>query len=753
MQCSACGHLNPADAAFCMRCGAALVAACRQCAALLPVGAAFCLTCGAPVAAGSSHSPAPETAAPPTGETLRALLDRAPDHRLPLDQTLRIAALLCCELEELHQLGNVHGRLTADAVRVTPAGDVMLVGPGRRVSRRSVSGMAADTVGWLAPEQALGGMPDARSDLYSLGALLYEMVTGRPPFLGDDPVAIISQHVNTPPVAPSWHSPTLPKPLEALILRLLAKDPQQRPASAAEVRSALANIVPIDARPTTAELAQQEANPLDRLAGGVFVGREHELDAARATLDGALAGRGQVLLVVGEPGIGKTRLVEEVGTYASVRGALVLWGRCYAWEGAPAYWPWVQLIRSYAHESDPQALRSELGQGAADVANVVSEIRERLPGLPDLPAIDPEQARFRLFDSITTFLKNAARRQPLMLVLDDLHWADKPSLLLLEFVAREIGRARLLILGTYRDVEVGRQHPLSQTLAELNRSRLSRRILLRGFARDDVARFISLTSGRTPQDDLVDAVYRETEGNPFFVVEVVRLLTAEGRLAQQADGRAWNLSIPESVREVVGLRLNRLSEACNQVLTVASVVGREFRLTTLERVTGKAGDELLDLLEQAVQARLIEEQDSVGHYRFSHALVQETLYLELSTARRVRLHGQIGEAIERAQLANLTPFLGELAHHYFEAAPAGTIEKAIEYGVKAAQWAAGQVAWETAIEHYHRVLQAVELDQPPDDTRQCDLLLALASVQWRSGDAGAGRSTYLRAAETARALQ
>ena len=241
----------------------------------------------------------------------------------------------------------------------------------------------------------MGRPPDARSDLYSLGAMLYEMVTGRPPFLGDDPVAIISQHVNTPPVAPSLAQPAPAQPLEALILRAAGERPG--PATRERRRGARRSWPPsppaaLDADERRATERQRAANPLDRLAGGVFVGREQELATLRAAFDAALAGQAQVVLLVGEPGIGKTRLAEELATYAALRGAQVLWGRCYEWEGAPAYWPWVQIVRGYVHDRDPQQLRSELGPGAADIAQVVSEIRERLPDLPDSAATDPEQA-------------------------------------------------------------------------------------------------------------------------------------------------------------------------------------------------------------------------------------------------------------------------------------------------------------------------------------------------------------------------
>jgi predicted ATPase len=211
-----------------------------------------------------------------------------------------------------------------------------------------------------------------------------------------------------------------------------------------------------------------------------------------------------------------------------------------------------------------------MGPGAADIADVVSEVRERLPGLPAPPRLDPEQARFRLFDSITTFLRNASGAKSLALVLDDLHWSDKPSLLLLQFLVRNLAGARLLVVGTYRDVELSRQHPLSETLAELASAQAAERVLLRGLDERDVGRFIEQTANVAPPASLVSAVYRETEGNPFFVHEVVRLLAREGRLEHPERESSWSLSVPQGVREVVGRRLNTLSEDCNRVLTIAS---------------------------------------------------------------------------------------------------------------------------------------------------------------------------------------
>ena len=250
-----------------------------------------------------------------------------------------------------------------------------------------------------------------RSDLYSLGAMLYEMVTGRPPFVGDDSVAIIGQHINTPPVAPTWHNQSCPRPLEALILRLLAKDPSERPESAADVLTALEGIDLSEDVGAHGGAPEEDANRLDSLAGGVFVGRHREMDDLKAALEDSLSGRGRMVTLVGEPGIGKTRTAEELATYATRQGAKVLWGRCYEDVGAPPYWPWVQAIRSYVRERDPEQLRSEMGAGVADIAEIVSDVRERLPDIERPPPLDePEQERFRLFDSIARVPQGRVRR-------------------------------------------------------------------------------------------------------------------------------------------------------------------------------------------------------------------------------------------------------------------------------------------------------------------------------------------------------
>ncbi|MCI0782372.1 MAG: AAA family ATPase, partial [Chloroflexi bacterium] len=603
-------------------------------------------------------------------------------------------------------------------------------------SRLTTEGMMVGTVAYMPPEQAMGGDVTPRSDLYSLGAMLYEMVTGRPPFLGDDSVAIIGQHINTPPVAPTWHKSECPRALDALILRLLAKDPSERPESATDVLSAL------DAIDLTTDMEQpaaatDEANALDSLAGGVFVGRQREMGELKACLEDALSGRGRLVMLVGEPGIGKSRTAQELATYAGLRQAQVLWGRCYEGEGAPSYWPWVQAIRSYVMARDVEELRSEMGAGASAIAGIVSDVSEKLPGLAAPLELEPEQARFRLFDAITAFLKNASRRQPLVLVLDDLHWADHPSLLLLEFMARELAGHRILVIGTYRDMELSRRHPLSLTLGELNRDRLFQRVLLRGLAREDVGRFIELVSGIAPPSGMVEAVHRQTEGNPLFVTEVVRLLVQEGELTHEKIGQrdSWSVRIPEGVREVIGRRLDRLSERCNETLTIASVIGREFTLSHILPLTDDlTEDRLLEVLEEALAARVIEElPSSVGRYQFTHAMIQETLSEELSTTRKVRLHARIAEALEEFYGDGVEAHAAELANHFNEAQTVLGTDRLVRYSLLAGDRALANYANEDALAQFERGLNSLGVSlgdtEPAADEQSAELLFGLGRAQ------------------------
>lgn len=489
-------------------------------------------------------------------------------------------------------------------------------------------------------------------------------------------------------------------------------------------------------------LSQASAEPARR----VFVGRERELDELLAGFEETLRGHGSLYLLVGEPGIGKSRLAEELGRNAQARGARVLVGRCWEAGGAPAYWPWVQSLRAYVRGREPEELRAELGDGAPALAQLVPEIRQLFPGLPEPHSTESEGARFRLFDATSSFLVAAAQARPLVLVFDDLHAADEPSLLLLRFLARELSDSRLLVVGAYRDVDPTLREPLAAALVELTREPVTHRLMLEGLNEPAVAQYIELAAGLTPADQLVGAIHTETEGNPLFVGELVRLLAAEGRIE---TGDIRKLAIPEGVREVIGHRLRHLSPECNRVLTLASVLGREFDLEALEHVSGIGRDGLLELLDEAMAARVLSEiPGAIGRLRFAHGLIRDVAYEALTGARRVQRHRQVGEALEDLYGRDLEPHLAELAHHFFEAVPGGDARKAIAYARRAGDRAVALLAYEEAVRLYEMALRLTEAN----DVTRCELLLALADAQARAGDTPASKRTYREVADLADTL-
>ena len=482
----------------------------------------------------------------------------------------------------------------------------------------------------------------------------------------------------------------------------------------------------------------------------MFVGRQREGDALRAGLTDAFFGRGRLFLLAGEPGIGKTRLADELASDAATRGARVLWGRCWEGGGAPAYWPWVQIIRQYAHEVGPQALAAQLRAGAADIAPIVPEVGHVLADLPPAPPLDAEQARFRIFDSVTLFLKRAAEAQPLLLLLDDLHAADQPSLLLLQFLARELRRTHLVVIGTYRDLEVRRSPMHADALGALTGD--AQRISLGGLSEAEVGTFVAHTFGYTVPAPVVSALHAATDGNPFFVDEVAQVWLAEQRTFQNFRDDPGGLAVPDTVREAIRRRIEPLPAETKRVLTVAALLGREFDLGVLARVAAELTAPLIEHIAEAVAAGAVRQvAGATGRYSFSHALIRETLRLDLPPARRVQLHREIGAVLERLSDGQADANFAELAHHFFQAAPIGMADKALAYAVKAGDRALQQFAYEEATKHYTRALESLKFKEP-DNERRCDLLLALADAQRRSLDVPAASDTFLRAAALARSL-
>lgn len=493
--------------------------------------------------------------------------------------------------------------------------------------------------------------------------------------------------------------------------------------------------------------------------GEVFVGREKELAALGAAIEQTLAGQGRILALAGEPGIGKTRTAQVLARYATQCDMTVLWGRCSDELGAPPYWPWLQVLRGVLEAQDDAQVRAIAGAAASDIAEIVPELAQRVPDLqPVRRSIDPAQARFRLFDAIAGFWQRAAARTPLLLILDNLHWADAPSLRLLEFLSPEIVGSPVLVLATYRDIELARSHPLSNTLGELARHPRFQRLRLTGLNLGETSRFMAAAAGQPPAADLLAQVHGQTEGNPLFVKEMTRFLVQEGilgadRPAAGPRSGAGLRRIPEGVKEAIGTRLNRLSRPCNAVLAHAAVIGRSFTLDVLARLLESLSeDQRTAALEEALAASVIEALDGPGRYQFSHALIRETLYEEVPAVRRTGLHLRIGAALEELHRDDFTPQLSALAHHFCAALPGGDAARAIEYARRAAERADALFAYEEAARHYKLALQALEAVPGSDAKQRCRLLIALGEAQTKAGENLQAAEVLQQAAISAKAL-
>ncbi|MEO8602210.1 MAG: AAA family ATPase [bacterium] len=484
--------------------------------------------------------------------------------------------------------------------------------------------------------------------------------------------------------------------------------------------------------------------------GRTFVGRERERAELEAGLRDALAGHGRLCLIVGEAGIGKTRLASELHAVAVAAGARVRWARCWEGGGAPAFWPWTVLVRGVARGLDDAALAVALGTGAAQVAALATELRERLPDVPPLPAtaaFDSEHARFPLFDAVSGFLRRAAEVVPLVLVLDDLHAADEASLLLLAFLARDLHDARLLVVGTQRELEAGADAEEARLLTGI--ARAGARLPLAGWDEAETGLFVAASCREPAPSGFVSQLHRLTEGNPFFVDEIVRLVLAEGGGHLPA---APSLRLPSSIRATITERLRPLSAAVRETLAAAAIIGREFDLAALRATAPRADDALPALAEAETAGVVVRRAGSLPRFAFAHALIREALYEGLAPAERAAGHRRVGVALERLYAADLGPQLDRIAHHFAQAAADGDAEKAVEYDVRAARRAAALLAYEEAARHLQRALQAHDLLAQPDAAAALGLRLELGEMQAASWAIASAKGTFRAAAAEARRL-
>lgn len=531
---------------------------------------------------------------------------------------------------------------------------------------------------------------------------------------------------------------TGPSPtLSELHGQLLTRGVETRPGAAGEPPARPALPVPL------APLAPSEGSP--------FVGREQELERLLKAWHDAAAGARRTVLLAGEPGIGKTSLMAQLAQRVHGGGGTVLYGRCDEDVGLP-FQPFVEALRAYVNASPPDRVQRLVGRRAPELARLLPELAELIPGAVPPSRSDAALDQYLMFEAAVGLLGAIAAETPTLLVLDDLHWAPRPTLLLLRHLIRSPPDMPLAVLVAFRDTELDRAHPLAEMLADLRREPGIERFALAGLAEDDVKRLVEVQAAPDLDErrrSLARTVHEETQGNPFFVGEILRHLAESQTDEEPTEGQldVHRLGIPESVREVVSRRLMRLSEDAMRALTVAAVAGPRFSLEVLERIPEacRDADTLLDALDEAVGARVVVESSGHGgRYAFVHSLMRQAIYSDLTAARRGRLHRRVAEALEQLYSSSIEAHLPELAHHFSQAAP-GTEPRALGYIRRAGDQAEAQLAHDQAVTYYRQALELLEADVEPADATSgsegptsreheaCEVTIALGEAQRRAG--------------------
>jgi tetratricopeptide (TPR) repeat protein/predicted Ser/Thr protein kinase len=664
------------------------------------------------------------------GETLHA----SSQALLPLRQVIDIAHELAQALDAAHRRGILHRDLKPANVMMTSQGHVKVLDFGlakQVVSAQAsahASSHAAATMGaaltdagtrvgtpaYMSPEQVLGGPLDVRSDLFSLGVILHELATGRHPFLGDDPAQTMAAILRDAPVTGSRDAEEVAG-LGAVIGRLLAKACAERHQTTTDL---LSDIEALRSRAWSSSSHATAATPAAPAERTPFVGRDSESTELFRLVDRMLTGQGGLILIGGEPGVGKTRLARELIAHARKRGCLCLTGHCYEMEGAAPFVPFVEITEQSVRLI-PQAVRAAMGGLAPEIAAMVPSLRRTYSDIAPLPEVPADQRRRLMFGAFLEYVQRGMQKSPGVFLLDDLHWADEPTLQLLLHIAPHLASMRLLVVGTYRDVELDVGRPFAKALESLLRQRLATRIALRRLNESGVQELLAKMGGAAPPSELTKAVFRETEGNPFFVEEVYQHLSEEGLLfdasgAWRAALRVNTIEVPEGVRLVIGRRLERLGDVARKVLTAAAVVGRTFPLDLLQAIVDYPEDDVLDAIEEAERAQLVAADASqrMARYGFVHELIRTTLVSALSLPRRQRLHLKIADAVERMRAASLESHASMLAHHLYQAGAAADAQRTARALALAGRRALAAGAFEETLEAFDSL---IGLELPEDD--------------------------------------
>ena len=670
-----------------------------------------------------------------SGRTLDRVLADGP---LEPRRALEVAAEVAEALQEAHARRVLHRDLKTANLMLTEQGHVKVMdfGLAKRLREPGTSdneetthvtltgtGSFIGTPAYMAPEQILGGEADERSDVFSFGVVLYELLGGSHPFRKETTSDTLAAIVRDPPTPPGdAASPTT----YAIFDKLLAKEPGERYPSFADVHAEVRRLR--DSVVGLADTTVEGAQPPSSGRRTPYVGRTTEQAELNRLVDQAVRGRGGLRLIGGEPGVGKTRLVEQVLGYAHGRRGLALTGRCYEMEGTPPFVPFVEAFEQTVRIVPHAVLRDALGEAAPEVARLVPTLRRTFPGIPPPLDLPSEQQRRYLFQNVGEFLERLSRVSSLVILLDDLQWADDSTLLLLQYLTPQLAQTPMLVLGTYRDVELTEERPFARTLETLTRKRLAQRMTLERLPEQTVSAMLEVLGGPSPPPPLVTVIYRETQGNPFFVEEVFQHLSDEQKL-RDAEG-SWRsdlaveeLKVPEGVRLVIARRLERVSDETQLVLRVAAIVGRSFSLEVLEATGDVTGDGLLDALEEAERAYLIMPSSSgEARWEFSHALIRQTLAESLSVPRRQRLHLRVADAFEKAAAAPEAQ-ASDIAHHLRQAGRAADQGRTVRYLTLAGDQALDAGAFDEALRQFDGALAR----QGQDEQRQ------VADLRYKKG--------------------
>lgn len=484
-----------------------------------------------------------------------------------------------------------------------------------------------------------------------------------------------------------------------------------------------------------------------------LVGRDGELATLTAMLTEAVAGRGDLVLLAGEPGVGKTRLAEEIAEIAAQRGALVLTGRCYEAAAAIPYTPFIDMIEEAARLIAPDRLRELLGKDAARVAKICPEIAKRFDDIAAAGGQAVQQERRDLTNSVRDFFVRCAQAQPLVLLFDDIHWADEATLDLFRNIVDRASESPLLAIGTYRNVDVDMGQAFANCLVEIAHRRWGQRLVLRKLSEADSSTLIGSMVGQDFPSGLAASIYRATEGNPFFLEEVVKHLAEEGRLVDsagrfQVNAVVTDVEVPENVRLVIGKRLARLSQGAREILSAAAAAGRRFGIVLLDALDLGAQELILQHLDEAEAARLIVADG--GEYRFAHELIRHTLLGGVTQARRQRLHLRVAEAMEQIHAADIESHAAHIAHQLSEAGSLADTETFVRYLQMAGEHASKRSAFEEATQDFQQALAKLKTlsETPQRDERELQIGIAFAMVLHATKGSAAPESIAIVARNT-----